>query len=296
MFEWLPWALIRCCKPFWPWPNYTLHWAADKCNANGFNSTAVACFLQKMYLQIAASRSASAEDLRQSQWLSHSQYDVPEKWELNVGAQIIVNLHLKKWLNYISMWLWLKSQCGTNQSSFPLKNSQCFDQCLELSTSLLCCFPATSLCSKALAVYQTTITVAHSLKKIPKAFLPPSLYYKMLLRYTLLEYHLFFSNWMDRNILVTSWLPWSFLLQATLMKPLRNNREAVVGPTYGEAKELRLSRILVWSGAETTAAPIWLAPHKAMGLSCWLGIKMMTALVLFLDGKSQTLCGVLFWG
>lgn len=29
-----------------------------------------------------------------------------------------------------------KGPPGTEQSSFPLKNSQCFDQCLEVSTSL----------------------------------------------------------------------------------------------------------------------------------------------------------------
>lgn len=47
------------------------------------------------------------------------------------------------------------------------------------------------------------------------------------------------------------------------MKPLRH-REAVVGPSYGEAKALLLCRIFVWSGADATAAPTSLAPHKAM--------------------------------
>lgn len=38
----------------------------------------------------------------------------------------------------------------------------------------------------------------------------------------------------------------------------------MVGPSYGEAKALLLCRIFVWSGAEATAAPTSLAPHKAM--------------------------------
>lgn len=72
-----------------------------------------------------------------------------------------------------------KHQCGTDQSSSPLKKSQCFDQCLELSTLLLSVASygssSKSLCSKAPAVFCATITVAHSLKKILKAFLPPLL-------------------------------------------------------------------------------------------------------------------------
>lgn len=38
----------------------------------------------------------------------------------------------------------------------------------------------------------------------------------------------------------------------------------MVGPSHGEAKALLLCRIFVWSGAEATAAPTSLAPHKAV--------------------------------
>lgn len=38
----------------------------------------------------------------------------------------------------------------------------------------------------------------------------------------------------------------------------------MVALSYREAKALLLCRILVWSGAEATAASTSLAPHKAM--------------------------------
>lgn len=73
----------------------------------------------------------------------------------------------------------------------------------------------------------------------------------------------------------------------------------MVGPSYREAKELLLCRIFVWSGAEATAGPTSLAPHKAMlshGLELLVS-KQNDVLVLFLDEKPQFLCGVLLlWG
>lgn len=76
------------------------------------------------------------------------------------------------------------------------------------------------------------------------------------------------------------------------MKLLRNYREAVVGPSCNKAKELLLCRILVWSGAEATAARTSLAPQKAMlshGLE-YEGNKMMNDSFSSVSGRKISNC------
>lgn len=141
-----------------------------------------------MHFQMAAFRSASAEDLRQLLWLPRGRQGREIgghrlDWTFLFKTKQQKQKQNKKpqndgWIN-VSMELWLKTttttkkdQCGTNPSSFPLQNSQCFDQCLGLSGLLLLVLPSGK--SLLISTSREASTVASSLKKTLKALLPPS--------------------------------------------------------------------------------------------------------------------------
>lgn len=91
-----------------------------------------------------------------------------------------------------------KGQRGPNQRSFPLQNRWYFDQCLELSTSLLSVVPWQQKSLIKRTKFSTWPSLYYSEENSSKQFLLPSLFYQKLVRFALLEYRSFSSpGWID---------------------------------------------------------------------------------------------------